>query len=473
MTLKRLFLIGIFFLGMACNTITRALEVPTASLPPTLAPPPTAVPLTTVAPTPTRADGLYIPPGCENVPLATVDPTEVASHPLVVPTPTVEPNPTLSKDTQLAVFEDFAKTVSEVYLYPDFNGHDWKAITAKYRALVKGGLDTETFYTDMNAMITELGDDHSRFESPAEVKQSDADLAGVTDYVGIGVLVQPLIDKGYVTILTVSPDSPADHAGLKPHDNILSADDQPLIENGIYLPRVRGPECTAVVLSVQTPGQSARNMTVVRHRITAFNSVHAELAPTTDGSRIGYIFLPSFFDETIPGHVKEALQAFGDLDGLIIDNRLNGGGASTVVEPILSYLTKGTLGEFRSRTESRPLTIQPDPVNNSQTVPLVILVGKGTVSFGEIFSGALQDSGRAKVVGVLTDGNVETLYSYYFEDGSRAWIAHERFDPAVSHADWETTGIIPDVAVTDPGWDTVTLATDSTVAAAVKVLGHK
>ena len=108
MTLKRLFLIGIFFLGMACNTVTRALEVPTAGLPPTLALAPTAVPLATVAPAPTRADGLYIPPGCENAPLATVDPTEVAGHPLVVPTPTVEGQATSlesAQDNTSGIFE--------------------------------------------------------------------------------------------------------------------------------------------------------------------------------------------------------------------------------------------------------------------------------------------------------------------------------------------------------------------------------
>jgi C-terminal processing protease CtpA/Prc len=142
-----------------------------------------------------------------------------------------------------------------------------------------------------------------------------------------------------------------------------------------------------------------------------------------------------------------------------------------VVEPILAYLTSGTLGEFRSRAATRPLTIAPNPIHNSHSVPVVILVGPETVSFGEIFAGALKDSGRAMLVGQTTLGNVETLHGYELEDGSWLWIAEETFDPAVSHANWEQTGIVPDVeAYAD--WDTFTFETDPSIAAALTLLGH-
>ena len=150
---------------------------------------------------------------------------------------------------------------------------------------------------------------------------------------------------------------------------------------------------------------------------------------------------------------------------------MNGGGSSTVVEPILSIFTAGTMGHFVSRTASRPLEITADPIVNSQSVPLVVLVGEDTASFGEIFSGVLQDTGRAKLAGQTTMGNVETLHGYSFIDGSVLWIAEERFDPLVSHADWEKTGIIPDVkAFAD--WDTFTFENDPSVTAAVDLLGH-
>jgi C-terminal processing protease CtpA/Prc len=144
-----------------------------------------------------------------------------------------------------------------------------------------------------------------------------------------------------------------------------------------------------------------------------------------------------------------------------------------VVEPVLSYFTSGILGVFRTRTAvTRPLAIQPNPIENSETVPLVILVGKDTVSFGEIFSGALQDSGRAKLVGQATAGNVEILHGHNFPDGSMMWLAEETFAPAVHHTRWEGTGVIPDVeAYAD--WDTFTFATDPAIIAALKLLAHQ
>ena len=142
------------------------------------------------------------------------------------------------------------------------------------------------------------------------------------------------------------------------------------------------------------------------------------------------------------------------------------------MEPILSYFTDGVVGHFVSRTEARPLQASADPISNSQTVPIVVLVGTDTVSFGEIFSGVLQDIGRAKVVGQTTLGNVEILHGHNLSDGSLLWLAEERFVPLNSQADWEKTGIVPDVQAS-ADWDTFTFETDPSVAAAVILLGHQ
>jgi carboxyl-terminal processing protease len=389
-------------------------------------------------------------------------------------TPEIPANPEIDKATQEKVFNELVDKINEVYLYQDFNGLDWTGIVAKYRAKVEAGESTEAFYADMDAMVTELGDEHSQFQSPAVMAAADAELAGKVDYVGIGVVVKPEPEKGQITILSVFPDSAAEHAGLQQHDNILDVDGKPIVNNGEALPQlVRGPECSAVRLTVQSPGGKAHDIGLVRYRITTPEPIQSRLVTTTDGSKIGYIFIPTFFDETIPDQVRAALDNFGQLDGLILDNRMNPGGSSDVVEPIYGFFTKGLVGHFQSRFGQRPLNITGDPVQNSDTVPLVVLVGVDTVSFGEIFSGSLQDLGRAKVVGQTSLGNVETLHGYDFSDGSRAWIAEERFVP-LNHPDanWEQTGIIPDVTACAE-WDTVTFDTDPSVAAAVTLLGHK
>jgi C-terminal processing protease CtpA/Prc len=127
-----------------------------------------------------------------------------------------------------------------------------------------------------------------------------------------------------------------------------------------------------------------------------------------------------------------------------------------VVEPILSHFAEVSLGGFVSRSEERPL---------------VILVSEETVSFAEIFSGLLLDTGPAKLVGRTTLGNAEMLGGYSFSDGSRVWVAEERFDPPVSYTDWERDGSQPDLE-THADWDTFTFETDPGVAAALTLLGH-
>ncbi len=475
MNLKRLSLIALLLFTLSCNILTGTSTGPTATPAPTIAPSKTAAPaktatlVPTVPLTPSAVPAAYVPPACKSVPLATIPPATTVAE----PTPSLDANPLISTDEQLRVFDELTTKISKVYLYPDFNGRDWPSLVAQYRAKVEAGLDTETFYSEMEKLVSELGDEHSQFQSPVVVAASKAELSGVNNYVGIGVVVKPMPEKGLVSILTVFPDSSAEHGGLKQHDSLLAVDGVPIVEHGEAYPhRVRGPECSAVVITVQSPGEAPRDVTFIRYRISAPLPIDARLAPTTDGSRIGYIFLPTFFDETIPGQVRKALEDFGPLDGLILDNRMNSGGSSDVVDPILSYFTSGTLGHFVSRKTTRPLEVTADPINNSQTAPLVILVGQDTVSFGEIFSGALQDTGRAKVVGQTTLGNVETLHGYNFDDGSRVWIAEERFDPLISHANWEKDGIRPDVeAYAD--WDTFTFENDPSVAAAVALLGHK
>lgn len=450
MKLRNIGLPVLLLFGLACNAVTRGFN-----------------PLPPVGPD-SSSTPAYVPPGCEAVVPATVPAaTEMAGA-----TPGGPGNPQISVDMQLKVFDKVVDVINRVYVYPDFNGIDWPAIVASHRATVQGGLDTEDFYAEMRALLEDLGDEHSYFESPADVAISDAELAGNNDFVGVGIFVLPQPDKGQAAVVEVFPGSPAEHAGIRPHDAILAVDGEPIVEDGLVeIQRVRGPECSAVLLTVRSPGGDPRDLLLIRHAIGGGTPVDARLVTTTDGSRVGYILLPTFFDETIPGKVAAALRDFGDLDGLILDNRLNGGGSSSVVEPILAFFTSGVVGSFKSRTESRPLTIAANPIHNSQSVPLVILVGEDTVSFGEIFSGALKDIGRAQIAGQTTLGNVETLHGYNFDDGSRIWVAEETFDPPVSHANWEQTGIVPD-AEAHADWDTFTFETDPAIAAALKLLGH-
>jgi carboxyl-terminal processing protease len=454
---------GILILSLlACNFVTQMVLPPTATPPPT----PTLVPTTTPSPTPTPLVPAYVPPQCANQPLATVSP-EIA---LAQPTLNARQNPEISEQEQLEVFQQMTRIIDEVYVYPDFNGKDWAGIKQRYQEKIKEGLRPDAFYKEMRAMVYELGDNHSDYLSPVEAEASAEELEGGREYVGIGIYSIYNPDRQSLMVVSTIPGSAAEYAGLHAHDSILLVDGLPVID-GVNN-RIRGIECSVLVLKVQSPGEAPRDVMLMRQSVEGGPPVDVRLVSTTDGSKIGYIFLPSFFDETLPGQVEAALKDFGDLDGLVIDLRLNGGGASTVAYPILGRFIKGRVGKFVSRHDSRLLRIEAHPIGNSQKVPLVVLVSEDTVSFGELFAGILQDAGRAKIVGETTLGNVEVLRGYPLDDSSVLWIASETFDSAFSDADWEQTGIVPDVEAFAE-WDTFHFETDPSIAAALELLGHK
>lgn len=446
---------------LSCNYATQVFISPTATPIPTFTS--TATVTASPIPTATPLEPVYIPPECE-----------AQSHPTLAPDVAIQTDPEfetreISKQAQLQILDDIKEIVDEVYVYPDFNGKDWNGIAALYREMVDNGMTTDQFYLEMQNMIDELEDDHSAFIPPVEVQRTEAELRGELEYVGVGVYSEVDFERGRLVVISTFPGSPAEYSGIQSHDSILLVDGLPITrESGI---RTLGPKCTSVVVTVQSPGESPRDVMLIRSSIDESIPIDARNVPTTDGSNIGYIFIPSFFDETLPPQVEGALQEFGQLDGLIIDLRQNGGGSSTVAYPIMSLFADGRLGDFVSRTDSHPLIIEANPVHNSQTVPLVIMVSEDTVSFGELFAGLMRDARGAKITGETSLGNVEVLHGYDLEDGSVIWIASETFDSDFSDDDWEATGIIPDLPA-PAEWDTFYFDTDPAISAALELLGH-
>ncbi len=427
--------------------------------------------------TPAPAAGVR---ACAFVPgesVAAVMPPEVGQVLPVTPLPPAELPPNTPVDAQvtadqLDLYQSFVADIESEYVYPDFNGADWPAIKMRYQTLIEGGLTDDDFYYVLNLVLYDLGDDHSYFESPAEADQADAEFSGNIDYVGIGVVVQAVPEAGRVAIVYTFPGGAAEEAGLRPHDALLTVDGQPILdETGGIKDIIRGEADTEIALTVQRPGGEVYALTLVRRRITGATPVAYCLMPS---ARIGYIFLPHLDDETIPGQVYAALDALtadAPLAGLIIDNRQNGGGANTVLEDLLGLFTSGPQGFFVSREESRPFDIVANDRDGSQAVPLVVLVGPDTVSYGEVMSGVLQAAGRATIIGQTSLGNVETMWAYTYRGGARAWIAHETFQyPGQEPGLWEDTGIIPDLSV-PTRWDLFTEADDPALAAAVTALG--
>ena len=402
------------------------------------------------------------------------DSSDTPIEPLERPTP--QPTPTLQDlglNEQMSIFKELWQIVKDEYLYEDFNGVDWDEVYQRYEQRLQAGMDTESFYLSMDEMVYELQDEHSVFLTPQMVAAEEAEYAGDNDYVGIGVWIQFYPDKDKAVVLLTFPGGPAEQGGVKAHDSILSVEGIILDdEEGDALDILLGIEGTPVTFVIQSPGEEPREMTLNRGRITSSIPVPYETFTSPGGKRIGYILIPTFSDSTIDKQVGDALAEMtqdAPLDGIILDNRLNGGGWETVASSTLGYFTSGVVGHFANRQGQEAFDVPRKNVGGSADLPLVVLVGPDTVSFGEIFSGVLKDQGRATIVGETTLGNVEVLWGYSFDDGSRAWIAHDRFVPANNpEADWEHNGIIVDVEAPS-AWDEHTPDSDPAIQAALGV----
>jgi carboxyl-terminal processing protease len=403
-------------------------------------------------------------------PTATPSPTPTPT-PTATPTPSPDPTPTDPPALrQLRILDQLDRLVTDNYLYPDYNGLNWPAWIQVIREQIAAGMTDAALYQALTELVDKLNDGHSTFQPPAAARLTNAAIQGRQQTVGIGVATTLRPERRTIILLTVYPDSPAWHAGLRPHDSVISINGLPAIEAAGQL---EGAANTTILLVVQTPGQAAREVEVARSWVTTPPPVvaHQVGGEEATGLRLIYVAIHTFWDEHTASLLRQRLLELGNegaIDGLIIDLRTNRGGSEYTLKGALALFTDGTLGHFARRAGERPLAVSAAPVHNSQSVPLIVLVGHETSSYAEIFAGVLQSAGRARVVGTPTRGNVETIWPHDFEDGSRVWIAEEAFRPLTGDG-WENQGITPDQIV--PGdWGDFTAETDPQLAMAVELL---
>jgi carboxyl-terminal processing protease len=461
---------GLLALALAILSCKLAANLRQSPTPPTFNAQPSQYPtlhLATIAPTATSLPSATLPPTLPAAPTFTFTP--IPSPTELAPTAALDPN-TVAR--QLKVFEELWQIVRDRYLYPDFNGLNWETVGAEYRSRIADGMTDEDFYQTLREMIRRLGDEHSVFFSPQEAAERDREFQGQYNYVGIGVMTALIPERQRLVILLTFPGSPAEEAGLRAHDSILSVDGLPAVdESGPRQSLLRGPEGSIVELSVQTPGEPPRQVRITRRPVNAQLPLPHTALTSPGGRRIGYLFIPTFNDTFIDemvGQALDELSAGGALEGLVIDNRYNGGGASDVLLNTLGYFTTGPVGTFIENRQQIQLRAGRQQETRFQNLPLVVLIGPGTASFGEVFAGALKDLGRAYLIGEQTEGNVEVLSIFDLSDGSRAWIATSTFRP-LNHPNqnWEETGIIPDRTVRS-AWDEFTLETDPAILSALQ-----
>ena len=256
---------------------------------------------------------------------------------------------------------------------------------------------------------------------------------------GIGVWLKTV--KKSLRIVSVLPDSPALEAGLQADDVIQTIDgrDVGAMTSDEAIARIKGPEGTEVDLEIGRDGDVLQ-FTIARVELD-LPSVTASLE-----EEIGYLQLITFADGA-GDSVRDEVDRLIDegAEGIVLDMRDNGGGLfDEAVEIASVFIEDGEIVSYESRTEE-DIVYQAEG-DAYEDIPLVVLVNGGTASASEIVTGALQDRGRAIVVGTTTFGKGSVQRLVPLLDGSALKLTTAAyFTPEGGSIDGE--GIEPDVEV--------------------------
>jgi len=269
-------------------------------------------------------------------------------------------------------------------------------------------------------------------------------------YVGVGIQVAGRNDV--VVITRVFPDSPAAKAGLAAGDRVVAVDGVAARGGALdaAIARVRGPEGTAVTLTVRRPGERPREHELIRSRIKV-PAVRSRVI-ASDGQKVGYLRLLQFTRGAADALRLEVSALIDkDVDGLVLDLREDPGGLVSEALGVAGvFLPEGTDVVTTQGRHSPRRTLRTSKGGVDLEIPLVVLVDRNSASSSEIVAGALRDADRAELVGERTFGKALVQSTRLLRDGGALKLTTARY-LTPSGYDLAERGLPPDVrAVDDP-----------------------
>ncbi|WP_254566508.1 carboxyl-terminal processing protease CtpA [Oscillatoria sp. HE19RPO] len=336
------------------------------------------------------------------------------------------------------------RIVNYSYVDESFNHQNWWFVRQK--ALKHPLKNREETYGQIQEMLASLDDPFTRLLKPDQYRSLQVNTSG--ELTGVGLQIALDEETGTVAVIAPIDGSPGQKAGLLPGDRILKIEGTSTV--GLTLDeaaaRMRGPIGTPVTLTIRrAETQAVEEVPLVRELI-ALNPVNSKLQQTPDGRSVGYIRL-SQFNANAATEIAQTVREFEEqgADAYILDLRSNPGGLLQAgIEIARLWLDGGTIvytvnrqgivGSFEAMDEA----LTDDP--------LVVLVDRGTASASEILAGALQDNGRALLVGEKTFGKglIQSLFD--LADGSGLAVTVAKYETP-NHRDIHKLGIVPDKEV--------------------------
>jgi carboxyl-terminal processing protease len=305
-------------------------------------------------------------------------------------------------------------------------------------SLISGSLET-------------LNDEYTRYVPPDVAERMRQDQTGSVEGIGAFVIEN---DEGLFEIVRPIDGQPADLAGIRAGDVLIEIDGQSVVDLSFdeVILMVRGPEGTTVNLTFLREGEpEPLEFSIVRTRFEVPVVEYEMLPPEIAGdASIGYLHLTEFgvlAEERLLIALEELLAA--GATGLVLDLRDNPGGfLDQSVAVADAFLPEGVV-LFERNIRGLNDTFQTDDGDVAETIPLVVLVNAGSASASEIVAGALQDRGRAVLVGETTFGKGSVQQIHPLSDGSELRVTVARWytpnDNSISDV-----GITPDIEVETP-----------------------
>ena len=318
--------------------------------------------------------------------------------------------------------------------------------------------DTAMQKAMIQAMIRTLDDPYTMYVPPERERDFNKELRGT--YVGIGAEVNQI--DGFLTIVTPMDDSPALEAGVQAGDVVLEIDGVSTFEREVNdsISLLLGEAGTTVDIRVRHLDGIEQDITIVRRQI---------IARTVKGVRregqawnhwldrelgIGYIRLSQFTDATVD-ELRAVFDQLGknDLNGLVFDVRDNPGGELSAAIAVTNlFLREGVVVSLKGRKQpTRSWSADAD--GTLPNFPMVVLINGRSASASEIFAGAVQDNGRAKVLGARSfgKGSVQEVHELPFHRGTLKLTSARYYLPSGRNLSRDSDSVVWGVDP-DPGF---------------------
>ena len=308
--------------------------------------------------------------------------------------------------------------------------------------------EKELVYGAIEGMVGRL-DPHSQFMRPDLFRSLKEDTSGEFDGVGLELSVK---DDQLVVVAPIS-DAPGERGGVQPGDRILKIDgaatkDMPLAD---AVQRLKGQAGTRIVLEIMRDGfKTPQTLALVRDRVRT-QSVEWKVVDAERGHV--HVRVKTFQDRT-DAALKKALDAAraqlgGEIRGLVLDLRNAPGGLlEQGVRVADRFLVDGVIVTTEGRGKKNVEVERAREKDTEPGYPMIVLVNRGTASASEIVAGALQDHGRAVIMGTQTFGKGSVQSVIDLEDGSGLKLTVARYYTP-NHRSIQELGITPDVMVAD------------------------